>query len=117
MTADRLMFGLIFLALLYLKVPLSVDNYDQQSMSVDGGYYMDIAQNIRDGLGFVSDVSPFHQGLPDFPHPTPEPCVGGKPRAAHRRVVLAHRRIGHVGRPTHLGHEDARGSESTFRIP
>lgn len=38
---------------------------------IDGGYYLDIAQNVRDGLGFVTDVSPFNQGLPYFPFPSP----------------------------------------------
>lgn len=37
----------------------------------DGGYYTDIARNVRDGFGLTTDVSVFHQGFRYFPHPTP----------------------------------------------
>lgn len=37
----------------------------------DGGYYTDIARNVRDGYGLTTDVSVFHQGFRFFPHPTP----------------------------------------------
>ncbi len=37
----------------------------------DGGYYTDIAQNLRDGNGLTTDLSVFHQGFPSFPFPTP----------------------------------------------
>jgi hypothetical protein len=37
---------------------------------VDGGLYTDVAQNIRDGRGLVTNVSIFHAGYAHFPHPT-----------------------------------------------
>jgi len=40
-------------------------------IGVDGGYYLDVAMHVRDGLGLVSDVSLYHAGFPHFPHPTP----------------------------------------------
>lgn len=45
--------------------------YQYANLGWDGRYYIDIAQNIRDGLGVVSDISMYHQGMNFFPHPTP----------------------------------------------
>ncbi len=67
----RLSLYLLFAALIALKLPITIAKYVFQSTSVDGGYYLDLAQNVRDGLGLYTDISSFHQGLPYFPHPTP----------------------------------------------
>ncbi|MEQ1566393.1 MAG: hypothetical protein ABMA64_12200 [Myxococcota bacterium] len=40
------------------------------TMYVDGGYYAEVAQHVRDGEGLVSDVSLYHFGYPSFPYPT-----------------------------------------------
>ena len=39
-------------------------------MSVDGGYYVDVAKHVRDGLGLQTNISVFHFGYPSFPHPS-----------------------------------------------
>ena len=41
------------------------------SFGWDGSYYYNIAQNIRDSLGFTTNISLYHQGMTYFPHPTP----------------------------------------------
>ena len=51
-----------------LKVIFSL-SIDQ--LGWDGSYYYDIARNIRDGYGFRTNLSLYHQGMPYFPHPTP----------------------------------------------
>ncbi|HTL12690.1 MAG TPA: hypothetical protein VL588_09400, partial [Bdellovibrionota bacterium] len=56
---------------LWAHVRFGLWNASQKNTGFDGGYYTDIAQNVRDHLGFVTDVSPFHQSLPYFPHPSP----------------------------------------------
>jgi len=40
------------------------------STNVDGGYYTDIAANVRDGLGLTTDVCILYKGCEYFPHPT-----------------------------------------------
>ena len=57
--------------LIPLKTILTLAQFRAGAWGIDGGYYLDIAQNVRDGLGFATDVSPFNQGLPYFPHPSP----------------------------------------------
>lgn len=49
------------------KLQLSASSHDP---SFDGGYYTDVAQNVRDGNGLKTDISLYHQGYPYFPHPT-----------------------------------------------
>jgi len=39
-------------------------------MHLDGGFYTDVALNVRDGLGFTTDMSLYHKGYTHFPHPT-----------------------------------------------
>ncbi len=56
----------LLLALPHLALSLCVTDF-----GADGGYYSDIAENVRDGLGLQTDVSIFHQGFPHFPFPTP----------------------------------------------
>ena len=41
-----------------------------RSMSVDGGQYFNIAQNIQSGDGFVSDMALYHMGFSNLPHPS-----------------------------------------------
>src|SRR5205085_4186368 len=59
---------LLFLALLVAKI---VETVRAVGTSIDGGYYTDIAEHVRDGDGLVSDVSLYHAGVPSFPYPTP----------------------------------------------
>lgn len=39
-------------------------------MSVDGGYYTEVARHVRDGLGLTTHVSLNNFGYEHFPHPT-----------------------------------------------
>lgn len=58
----------LFVALVApFKLQLSSSSHDP---SFDGGYYTDVAQNVRDGNGLKTDISLYHQGYPYFPHPT-----------------------------------------------
>ena len=59
---------LLFFALLVLKI---VQTVPAIGTSIDGGYYTDVAEHVRDGDGLVSDVSLYHAGVPSFPHATP----------------------------------------------
>jgi hypothetical protein len=61
---------LILLLLVIADVKFSF-NATQTTPSVDGGYYTDVAQHVRDGEGLKTDISLYHQGFPYFPHPTP----------------------------------------------
>lgn len=64
--------GAFLAAILALLVPVQVLlTAGTADMNVDGGYYLDVAMHLRDGLGLVSDVSLYHAGFPSFPHPTP----------------------------------------------
>lgn len=36
----------------------------------DGGFFTNVAQNVRDGFGLSTNVSLFHKGYRTFPHPT-----------------------------------------------
>jgi hypothetical protein len=56
------------LAYLAIKTPQVLDAMSSQQTGPDGGYYLSLAMNIRDGLGFVTNVSPFNQGLATLPH-------------------------------------------------
>jgi hypothetical protein len=38
--------------------------------SVDGGFYANVAMNVRDGHGLATDVSLYHKAHTYFPHPT-----------------------------------------------
>lgn len=38
---------------------------------IDGGYYTEVAQHVRDGEGLVTNVSLYHHGYREFPHVTP----------------------------------------------
>ena len=58
----------LFLALLVAKI---VETVRAVGTNIDGGYYTDIAEHVRDGDGLVSDVSLYHAGVPSFPYPTP----------------------------------------------
>lgn len=58
-----LLFALAALKVLHLQMPAGYNE--------DGWYYLEIARNVRDGLGLVSNVSLYHAGFPHFPHETP----------------------------------------------
>jgi hypothetical protein len=62
------MLAIILLMLADLKFTY---NITQTSPNIDGGYYTDIAQHVRDGDGLKTDISLYHQGFAYFPHPTP----------------------------------------------
>lgn len=64
--------ALVLLAVLLLllagpKLALSLATH---APGIDGGYYADIAANVRDGHGLRTDVSLLHKGYPSFPYPT-----------------------------------------------
>ena len=61
------MLGLILFVLADLKLTY---NLSQTYPNIDGGYYTDIAQHVRDGDGLKTDISLYHQGFKYFPHPT-----------------------------------------------
>ncbi len=70
--AERRLSRVVLLLMVTILVPLQfVLTWYTEDMGVDGGYYLDVAMNVRDGLGLVSDVSLYHSGFPSFPHPTP----------------------------------------------
>ncbi|MSP55442.1 MAG: hypothetical protein EXR69_07560 [Myxococcales bacterium] len=66
--ARRLLLAVLVVA---IGVPRLMASVCVTDFGADGGYYSDIAQNVRDGLGLSTDVSVFHQGFPHFPYPTP----------------------------------------------
>ncbi|MEM9290219.1 MAG: hypothetical protein AAGD01_00895 [Acidobacteriota bacterium] len=41
--------------------------------ALDGSFYYQIARSVAEGEGLVTRVSLYHQGLPEFPHPTNAP--------------------------------------------
>lgn len=62
---------LLALLLLLLGAAQLVLTRGSHEMGVDGGYYLDVAMHVRDGMGLRSDVSLYHQGFPWFPYPSP----------------------------------------------
>ena len=61
----------LFLAFLAFLVPARIIHTSKiRSMFVDGGYYTEVAQHVRDGEGLVSNVSLYHFGYETFPYPT-----------------------------------------------
>jgi hypothetical protein len=70
MNTDHKVILLILLSLVGLKIPFTLSVANILSTGIDGGYYLDVAQNVRDGLGLRTDISIFHHGMPFFPHPT-----------------------------------------------
>lgn len=67
--ADIRLFGCFVLALLPLRI---VATASVRWMSIDGGYYTEVARHVRDGQGLTTNVSLYHMGYEYFPHPT---CV------------------------------------------
>ncbi len=58
---------LILLLLALFKVPLTAQTRDT---GVDGGYYTNVAQHVRDGNGLQTNISLYHKAYSYFPHPT-----------------------------------------------
>lgn len=65
-----LVMGGIFVALSAYKVSMAKSHRAAFYLSEDGSYYYDLIENLLAGRGFVTNISPFHQGLPDFPYPS-----------------------------------------------
>jgi hypothetical protein len=63
-----LLLAAILLPLLWVKFNTNALMVD---LGVDGSYYMDVADHVRQGLGLRTEVSLYHQGMIGFPHPTP----------------------------------------------
>lgn len=65
---ENLLLGvlLLILAIHKIRLGLSIGTFYQ-----DGCYYMDVARQVRDGLGLSSYLSLYHQGFSVFPGPTP----------------------------------------------
>jgi len=61
--------GLILLILLILKA--SFNPYPVGEFSIDGSYYYQVARNVAEGNGFLTNVSLYHQGIKDLPQPSP----------------------------------------------
>lgn len=68
----RILHDRLYLAVLLvvLGVPKVVIAAVEHGTSIDGGFYTDVARHLRDGDGFVTCVSLYHQGFPSFPYPT-----------------------------------------------
>jgi hypothetical protein len=66
--SPRLLDAAVLAGLVALKFHI---NGQQVDWSYDGGYYANIAEHVRDGDGFVTDISMYHQGLPSYPYPSP----------------------------------------------
>jgi hypothetical protein len=61
----------LFLPMLAVLVALRVRATSSiKWMLIDGGYYMEVARHVRDGLGLTSHASLYHAGYEQFPHPT-----------------------------------------------
>ncbi|MBL8619285.1 MAG: hypothetical protein JNM72_26970 [Deltaproteobacteria bacterium] len=61
----------IFIAALLPYAALRAQQaFHTHGMSVDGGYYTDVARHVRDGLGLQTNISVFHFGYPTLPHPS-----------------------------------------------
>ena len=58
--------GIVALCI-FLKIRHNLRDF---TVGYDGGLYTDIAENIKDGRGFVTDLSLYHLGYTYFPHPT-----------------------------------------------
>ena len=81
--------------ILLLLVPLRIAHTAQvRWMMVDGGLYTEVARNVRDGLGLVTNLSLYHAGFESFPHPTSLyplwPLVLGYAARLGDLVTLAH---------------------------
>ncbi len=63
-----LLVAALLLPLLWVKWTTNAQMVD---LGVDGSYYMDVADHVRQGLGLSTEVSLYHQGMIGFPHPTP----------------------------------------------
>ena len=63
-----LLVAAILLPLLWVKFSTNALMVD---LGVDGSYYMDVADHVRQGLGLRTEVSLYHQGMIGFPYPTP----------------------------------------------
>ena len=63
-----LLVAAMLLPLLWAKWTTNAQMVD---LGVDGSYYMDVADHVRQGLGLRTEVSLYHQGMIGFPHPTP----------------------------------------------
>ena len=64
---EVLILSVIILILADLKLTYNISTI---SPGIDGGFYTDIAQHVRDGDGLKTDISLYHQGFEYFPHPT-----------------------------------------------
>lgn len=61
----------LFLAGLALLLPARIAHtFQVKSVSIDGGYYLEVAGHVRDGMGLVSNLSLYHFAYPSFPYPT-----------------------------------------------
>ncbi|MDP7039309.1 MAG: hypothetical protein QGI45_09130 [Myxococcota bacterium] len=69
-TSVKIGFALLALTTLYYRCYSTWAHFNSKFASLDGGYYLDVTQNILAGLGIYTDISPFHQGLPFLPYPS-----------------------------------------------
>lgn len=61
----------LFLLLVAFLLPLRVlHTLGVRWMFVDGGLYVEVARNVRDGKGLVTNLSLYHAGFESFPYPT-----------------------------------------------
>ncbi len=51
------------------KVFYGVENLEEFQQT-DGTYYLNVASHVRDGDGLATDISLYHKGYREFPHPT-----------------------------------------------
>lgn len=62
--------GGLFLLLTIYKFSMAKSHVAAFYVSEDGSYYFDLIDNLLAGRGFVTNISPFHHGLPEFPYPS-----------------------------------------------
>lgn len=61
----------LLVAIFAVMLPLRVyQTMNTPEMGIDGGYYVEVARHVRDGLGLSTHVSLYHAGDSEFPHPT-----------------------------------------------
>jgi hypothetical protein len=61
--------ALLMLALGFFKLSHSLETQHLHPEH-DGGYYTNVAQNVRDGNGLTTNISLYHKGYREFPHRT-----------------------------------------------
>lgn len=65
-----LVLALLLLATVWHKLEYGASIERTGAFRFDGGFYTNVAQNVRDGNGLKTHVSLYHKGFPSFPYPS-----------------------------------------------